>query len=44
VVTGTGWVASEAIDSVTVDVEAATHTLLIDGVSNLSGTITVPVK
>jgi len=40
-VTGTGWVASEAITSVEVGGEAATHTLtVVDG--NLSGTITVP--
>jgi hypothetical protein len=42
-VTGTGWVSSEAIDSVTIGVEVATHVLVVDDEGNLSGTITVPV-
>jgi|GEM_PF-1052153 len=41
-VTGTGWVALEVINPVTVGGEAATHTLTVDGGGNLSGTITVP--
>jgi hypothetical protein len=41
-VTGTGWVASETVDPVTIGGEEAAHTLVVDVGGNLSGTITVP--
>ena len=41
-VTGTGWVASEAITAVTVGGTTATHTLTVNASGNLTGNITVP--
>jgi len=41
-VTGTGWVALEVINPVTVGGVTATHTLTVDGGGNLSGSVWVP--
>ena len=41
-VTGTGWVADDTINSVTVGGEAAAYTLTVKVDGNLEGTITVP--
>jgi hypothetical protein len=42
VVSGTGWVGSDTISSVTVGGVAADYVLTVDASGNLSGTVTVP--
>ena len=42
-VIGAGWATEDTIDAVAVGGEAAIHTITVDSLGNLAGTITVPV-